>query len=304
VSLVPVGDRSELLEQMLLSGVSNEHTRRAYSRALERFLTWYQAEGVSELSGQVVERYRTGLERSGRAASSVNQEMSALRRLFHRAAAAGFVDREGARAAASVPNVRSLGKRAGNWLTAEQAKTLLLAPDEETLKGKRDRAILAVLIGCGLRREELVSLEVQNVQMRDGRWVIPNLSGKGKRVRLVPVPGWVKERLDLWTTAGGIRDKKIFRAVRKNGSFRGDSLSASGVWKIVLEYARTAGIGKLTPHDLRRSCAKLCQRAGGDLQQIQFLLGHSSIQTTERYLGGQQEIERAVNDRLFRRMKL
>lgn len=305
MSLVPVLDRAELLKGVLLAEVSNANTRRAYSRALERFLTWYASAGRGEMSRAVLREYRGWLEGRGSAASSVNQELSALRRTFRAAAGASFVDREKAEDAARVKNARALGVRAGNWLTAEQARALLLAPDESTLKGKRDRALLGILVGCGLRREELVSLNVADVQLRDDRWVIPGLVGKGKRVRLVPVPVWVKERLDEWTTAGEIRGKRIFRAMRKNGTVSGESLSATAVWKIVLHYARhTAGIGDLTPHDLRRTCAKLCRQAGGDLEQIQFLLGHSSIQTTEKDLGGEQEIRKAVNDRLFRRSKL
>lgn len=305
MSLVPAPDRAELLKGVLLAGVSNKNTRRAYSRALEKFLTWYGSAGRGELSRAVVREYRAWLEGSGSAASSVNQELSALRRMFRAAAVAGFVDREKAEDAAQVENARALGVRSGNWLTAEQARALLLAPEENTLKGKRDRALLAVLVGCGLRREELVLLNVEDVQLREERWVIPDLVGKGKRVRLVPVPTWVKERLDEWTTKGEIREKRIFRAIKKSGSVSGSSLSTTAVWKIVLHYARhTAGIRDLTPHDLRRTCAKLCRRAGGDLEQIQFLLGHSSIQTTERYLGGKQEIRNAVNDRLFRRTKL
>jgi site-specific recombinase XerD len=305
MSLVPVPDRAELLKGALLAGVSNANTRRAYSRALEKFLGWYASAGRGELSRSVVREYRAWLEGRGSAASSVNQELSALRRMCRAAAVAGFVDRENAEDAARVENARALGVRAGNWLTPEQALALLRAPEEDTLKGKRDRALLAVLVGCGLRREELVLLDVKDVQLRDERWVIPHLVGKGKRVRLVPVPAWVKERLDEWTTRGEIREKRIFRAVRKNGTVSRESLSTTAVWKIVLHYARhTAGIRDLTPHDLRRTCAKLCRQAGGDLEQIQFLLGHSSIQTTEKYLGGEQEIKRAVNDRLFRRSKL
>jgi integrase len=107
-------------------------------------------------------------------------------------------------------------------------------------------------MGCGLRREELVFLNVEDVQLRDDRWVIPHLVGKGKRVRLVPVPGWVKERLDEWTTKGEIRERRIFRSMRKNEMVSGESLSAAAVWKIVLYYARrTAGIRELSPHDLR-----------------------------------------------------
>jgi len=303
-SLVPAAERAELLKAVMLVGVSNDHTRRAYSRALDRFLTWYANMGSVELSRAVLRKYRAWLEGRLSATSSVNQELSALRRMFRAAAAAGFVNREKAEDAARVENAQALGVRAGNWLTPEQALALLLAPDENTLKGKRDRALLGLLVGCGLRREELVSLDTENIQLRDDRWVIPHLVGKRKRVRLVPVPPWVKERLDAWTTEAKIREKRIFRAVKKKGTVAGESLSATAVWKIVLHYARKAGIRELTPHDLRRTCAKLCRRAGGDLEQIQFLLGHSSIQTTEKYLGGEQEIKKAVNDRLFRRTKL
>ncbi|MGO9443183.1 MAG: tyrosine-type recombinase/integrase [Thiobacillaceae bacterium] len=309
MSLVPVPvpnlqeDRHEILERVLLNGVSNENTERAYRRALEKFLAWYDARGYREISRHVLEQYRAESKASGAAASSTNLELAALRRVFRRAADAGLVDHEKAEDAAQVKNARSNGVRAGNWLTPEQARALLLAPDENTLKGKRDGAILGFLVGCGLRRAELVSLVVDHVQMREDRWVIPELIGKGDRVRLVPIPAWVKDRLDLWMGAAKITKEKIFRAVGKNGKVSGASLSTTAVWKIVLQYARQVGIERLAPHDLRRTCAKLCRKSGGDLEQIQFLLGHASIQTTEKYLGGEQDIVNAVNDRIFGRVK-
>ena len=283
MSLAPVPlpnlqqDRDEILERVLLNGVSNEHTERAYRRALEKFLAWYDARGYTELSRQVLYDYRTMSEDSGAAPSSTNVELAALRRLFRKAAEAGLLDWGKAEAAAGVDNSRSGGVRVGNWLTPEQAKDLLLAPEENTLKGKRDGALLGLLVGCGLRRAELVSLVVDKIQMRDDRWVIPDLVGKRKKLRLVPVPGWVKDRLDLWTVAAKITEGKIFRAVGKNDKVSGASR------KIVLHYAQQVGIERLAPHDLRRTCAKLCRKSGGDLEQIQFLLGHSSIQTTEKY---------------------
>jgi site-specific recombinase XerD len=295
--------RNQILERVLLNGVSNEHTRRAYRRALEKFLAWYDAKGYPELSRQVLYDYRTMSEDSGAAPSSTNVELAALRRLFRKAAEAGLVDWGKAEAASGVDNTRSSGVRVGNWLTPEQAKDLLLAPDENTLKGKRDGALLGLLVGCGLRRAELVSLVVDKIQMRDDRWVIPDLVGKRKKLRLVPVPGWAKDRLDVWTAAAEITEGKIFRAVGKNDKVSGSSLSTTAVWKIVLHYAHLVGIERLAPHDLRRTCAKLCRRSGGDLEQIQFLLGHSSIQTTEKYLGGEQDIANAVNDRIFARVK-
>jgi site-specific recombinase XerD len=78
----------------------------------------------------------------------------------------------------------------------------------------------------------------------------------------------------------------------------GSELSEKVVWHVVRQYAKKAGIEKLAPHDLRRTCARLCHQAGGELDQIQFLLGHVSVQTTERYLGCKQRIRNAVNDRI------
>src|SRR6187402_1810266 len=92
-----------------------------------------------------------------------------------------------------IPNVKEKGTRLGNWLTKEQAKELLAAPDRSTVKGKRDYAILALLVGCALRRRELASLTVEDIQMRENRWVIIDLVGKGGRVRTVAIPVWVEE---------------------------------------------------------------------------------------------------------------
>src|SRR5208283_3816478 len=132
MSLAPVplpnlqeeADRNQILERVLLNGVSNEHTERAYRRALEKFLSWYDAKGYTELSRQVLYDYRTMSEDSGAAPSSTNVELAALRRLFRKAAEAGLVDWGKAEAAAGVDNSRSGGVRVGNWLTPEQGEGL------------------------------------------------------------------------------------------------------------------------------------------------------------------------------------
>ncbi len=90
----------------------------------------------------------------------------------------------------------------------------------------------------------------------------------------------------------------MLRRVLKNGKVVGEALSTWAIWSAVTESAQQIGIERFGAHDLRRTCAKLCRKAGGDLEQIKFLLGHSSIQTTERYLGSEQEIATAVNDDL------
>jgi integrase len=125
-----------------------------------------------------------------------------------------------------------------------------------------------------------------------------DITGKGNRVRSVAIPAWVKAAIDAWTSAAGIREGKVFRAVRKGGKVWGEDLTPGAVLQIVQHYARAMGLEKLAPHDMRRTCAKLCRKRGGDLEQIKFLLGHASIQTTERYLGAEQDFISAVNDNL------
>jgi integrase len=90
----------------------------------------------------------------------------------------------------------------GNWLTREQAKQLLAVPDRSTLRGKRDYVILALLTGCALRRNELATLDIETIQLREGRWVLADLEGKGRRVRTVAVPVWVKHGTNAWMSAG------------------------------------------------------------------------------------------------------
>lgn len=197
-----------------------------------------------------------------------------------------------------VRSVEKLGVRLGNWLTAEQAAALWQTPSGDRLKGKRERALLAVLLACGLRRHKAVSLEMRHIQQREEHWAIVDLQGKAGHIRTVPVPDWVKAPLDRWTQAAGINSGKIFRRVTKAGTVWGTGMTENVVWHVVREYTQVASIATLAPHDLRRSCARLCHAVGGELDQIQFLLGHVSIQTTGRYLGCKQRMKAAVNDRL------
>jgi integrase len=197
-----------------------------------------------------------------------------------------------------VKGVKKLGVRLGNWLTAEQAHSLWQAPDSQGLKGKRDRALLALLLACGLRRHEAVGLRIDDLQQREEHWAIVDLVGKAGHVRTVPIPDWVKEQLDEWLRVAGIARGRIFRRVTRMGRTWGDCMTEKSIWHIVKDCAKRIGMPKLAPHDLRRTCARLCHASGGELEQIQFLLGHVSVQTTERYLGCKQRIRSAVNDRI------
>ncbi len=158
--------------------------------------------------------------------------------------------------------------------------------------------MLALLVGCGLRRGELLSLNVRSIQMREEHWVVADLNGKAGHIRTIPIPAGVKEAINQWTAASGITEGCLFRAINKAGKIWGTGMTPKVLWEVVRKAAKMADIEKLAPHDLRRTCARLCHLAGGELDQIQFLLGHVSIQTTERYLGCKQKLRHAVNDKL------
>ena len=134
------------------------------------------------------------------------------------------------------------------------------------------------------------------IQQRDGRWCIVDLVGKHGRMRTIPMPTWVKVAIDTWASAAGLADGRIFRPVNRGDKVQGEAMSEKVVWQMLQQYATDAGVPGIAPHDCRRSCAKLCRAAGGELEQIQLLLGHASVQTTERYLGTKQDLVNAPND--------
>ena len=116
------------------------------------------------------------------------------------------------------------------------------------------------------------------------------------RVRTVPMPTWVKVAIDAWTGPAGVAEGHIFRSVNRGDNVPGPALSEKVVWQMLRPYAAAAGVPGIAPHDCRRTAAKLCRASGGELEQIQLLLGHASVQTTERYLGTKQDLVHAPND--------
>jgi integrase len=289
----PVDPRLLRLKQMVLDAVTSANSKRNYAKALDDLFVFAAGR---PLTRALLMEWRAAMDKLS--PSTVNVRLSAMRKMVTEAQHNGMLSAEEAENLAGVPNLRQKGTRLGNWLTREQAKELLQVPDRSKLKGKRDYVILALLVGCALRRQELASLYIEDIQMREGRWVIADLRGKGGRVRTVAVPIWVKQGINAWTTAAELEDGRLLRSISKSGKLNGDAFSDWAIWSVVEQSAKQIGIERFGAHDLRRTCAKLCRKAGGDLEQIKFLLGHSSIQTTERYLGSEQELAVAVNDNL------
>ena len=286
----------EKLKTLVLDSVSSPITKRVYNMALNEFMGWFQQAPRPGFTKATVSAWRVSLEERRLGSSSIIIRMSAIRKLAAEAADNGLLAPELAAGISRVKSVKSTGIRVGNWLSQRQAQALLNAPDISTVRGLRDRAILAVLLGCGLRRSEVAALTFAHVQQRDGRWCIVDLVGKHGRVRTAPMPNWVKVAVDAWTSASSVDAGHVFRPVNRPGCVTGDRLGEKVVWQMLRQYAAEAGVPGVAPHDLRRTCAKLCRAAGGELEQIQMLLGHASVQTTERYLGTKQDLVRAPND--------
>jgi site-specific recombinase XerD len=282
----------------LLNTLGSPASKRAYEFGIDDFVAWYCSEPRLAFSRTVVLRYRIELESRRLAPSSINLRLAAVRRLAYEAADTGLLSPDLAAGIRRVKGAKRIGVRLGNWLTVEQSRALLRAPDAQRLKGRRDRAMLALMLGCGLRRGEVAGLRIDHLQQREEHWVIADLVGKAAHIRTVPVPDWVKSAVDEWVVAAAITEGRLFRCVSRKESVWGNGITEKVIWHVVKAAAAKAGIGKLSPHDCRRTCARLCHAAGGELEQIQFLLEHVSVETTERYLGCKQRLRCAVNDHI------
>jgi integrase len=282
----------------VLNSLPSVSSQRSYDHAIRQFIDWYCSEPRLAFNKIVVTRYRIFLEQAHYASSTINLRLAAVRRLAYEAADAGLLSPDLAAGIRRVKGAKKHGTRVGNWLTVEQGRALLSSFDRTSLRRKRDYAMVAVLLGCGLRRAELAAVQVQDLQRREDHWVFADLIGKGGHIRTVPIPDWVADAVHVWLTEAGLTQGAVFRAINKAGRIAANGFSPKVIWGVVKRASANCGLMNIAPHDLRRTCARLCHLAGGELEQIQFLLGHISVQTTERYLGCKQRLRNAVNDKL------
>jgi len=295
----------------LLEGVerslTSDNSRRAYRTSLLQFFAWCGANpGSATFSRIAVLQYRDTLiggvretsEGSQRILSSatVNLRLAAVRALAQEAADQGLLDQAEAAAIRRVRGERVSGSRMGMWISKQELDRILLTPDRATLRGKRDYALLAVLFSTGIRRRELVDLSVSTVQQRDGQWGLIDLRGKGRKVRSVSLPLWVKDAVFEWLQASQIVQGALFRSITRHGRIGVANLSDEAVKLLLTRYALPHNLGSFRPHDARRTCARLCRAANASLEDIQEMLGHASIQTTERYLGRTAGFKRAITN--------
>ena len=254
----------EQSKSAVLNSLTSPSSQRTYDHAVREFIEWYCSEPRLAFNKTVVTRYRISLEQQRYASTTINLRLAAVRRLAYEAADCGLLSADLAAGIRRVKGAKRLGIPVGNWLSGEQGKRLLRTVDVGGLRGKRDYATLAILLGCGLRRAELTTLRVEDIQQREEHWVIADLIGKGGHIRTIPVPDWVKAGIDAWTAASGIADGILLRSINKAGRVWGAGFSPKVIWGVVKEKAKICEIPDLAPHDLRRTCARLCHQAGGE----------------------------------------
>jgi site-specific recombinase XerD len=224
----------------VLNSLSAASSQESYGHAIDEFIGWYCSEPRLAFNRAVVLRYRFFLEQNNLAPSTINVRLAAVRRLAYEASDTGLLSPELAAGIRRGNGAKRLGVRIGNWLTVDQSKKLLQCLPAETTRGKRDRAILALLLGCGLRRAELVGLKSKDFQIREEHWVVADLIGKGKHIRAVPVPAWAKRAVDEWVDVAAVGDGPIFRRVNRLEKVWGDGITPKAIWHIVKAAAAQA----------------------------------------------------------------
>lgn len=279
-----------------LEACESPHTRRAYNRSLNMLSEWL---GERELSYEMLREYRAHLIQQGHSPQTINGHCAAIRFYAREMGRAGTIPIERAQSLQAIENAKVKGRKLGNWLSIEDATKLLNQPDISVPAGLRDRAILALLIGAGLRRSEVVGLEFRHFEKRDGRWMLIGVKGKHGRTRNIPIPDWVKALVDQWTERAQIQSGHIVRPVswsKERFWIRDEPMDTSSLFHIVKKYGKSTGRFQLAPHDLRRTFARLAYEGNAPIKQIQLALGHANQSTTETYVNAEQDLQTAPGD--------
>jgi len=272
------------------------NTVQSYARDVRKLVDHLKARKVAlhRVTEETVVGFIHGESQAGLSARSLARLISALRSFFRFLVLSGFVKTDATAQLTTPSTWLALPK----FLTVAEAEALLQAPDEKKPQGVRDRAMLEVLYGSGLRVSELAALKLAEINLEDGFLVC---RGKGGKERIVPLGrssgravrrylAEVRPRLD----PGGREELFLSR--------RGRPFTRQGVWKLLRQHAVTAGLAaRISPHVLRHSFATHLLERGADLRSVQLMLGHSQITTTQIYTHVTRERLRRVYDKFHPR---
>jgi integrase/recombinase XerD len=275
----------ELLSWLAVEKGRAPNTLAAYRRDLVAYNEFLRGRKLAPaaVTEPVVEDYLAFLRAAGRAPASVARALVSVRSL-HR-----FLEDEGHAATNPAGEVQRPTVPSGlpKALSEDEVAALLGAVTGDDPVARRDRAILEILYGCGLRVSELVGLGLADLDLGAG---LLRAFGKGSKERVVPVGRLARQALGEWLAPGGRAALAPARWGRRGDAeavflnTRGGRLSRQGAWGIVRRHGDAVGLGdRLSPHVLRHSCATHMLDHGADIRVVQELLGHASIATTQRY---------------------
>ncbi len=277
----------EALVDRTMAGLVNKNTRAAYRTQFRRFL-----KSGAPLTRAGVMDFLAAIDQP----SVRFQASMAVRKLAHEGRIAGYITHDQERDIRDYVVGSAPQTRMGHWLSLEGVQRLISLPNRRILIGARDLAMFALVLGCGLRRAEAVAVTWEQYSFVEGRALLVDIVGKREKIRTVPVPKWAMDALDHWRDMLTLRlnplgievEGPILRQAMPKREPT-EPLGAHAIGTIVAMYAKMLDF-RFSPHDLRRTLAQLMRKAGAPIEQIQFTLGHSGVQTTERYLGGGIEI--------------
>lgn len=282
----------ERLIDMALATCASPHTRRMYRSQLRKFLSTglpLTREGVA----LHLQRERD----AGKGGSTLLSANAAIRKLATEAEVRGLISPQELAQIQSVSTGRIYKPNTGIWLTVAQVQAFLALPDRRSWVGKRDACILSMMLGLGLRRAEMADITWDSYHERDGRKCI-HVYGKGGKYRTLPVPAWTQSDMDTWyhaqlSTLPPVPSVSVANLAPSKRGHQPNQIAGGmgphGVYGLVCEYGQRIGVD-LAPHDLRRTLAQMLRKSGAALEQIQYTLGHESIETTMLYLGGKLEL--------------
>ncbi len=276
-------DVEDFLTHLTVEKGRSTNTLSAYRQDLSRYVEHLGSTGVRAATTGEVTSFKSQLEQKGLARSSVNRSLAAVRGLHRYLFAEGVAPHDPTADLAPAKLPRGLPKA----LREDEITRLLDAVTAADAFGLRDRALLEVLYGTGMRISECVGLSLDDLDL-DG--ALLRVTGKGNKQRLVPLGRLADEALRNWLAPGGRTELAPEDWKRRDDQMavflnhRGGRLSRQGIWGVVRKHGLTAGISdKLTPHVLRHSCATHMLDHGADIRTVQEMLGHSSISTTQLY---------------------
>ena len=270
-----------------LASLGSAHSRRAMGAALARLagLAGYpDAETCpwGQMRAAHTAALRARLIAAGLAPATVNQALAALRGVLTAAWRLGQMTSEDYQRATDVKSVKSVGpsQATGRAVTYGEFMALSAATADGTPSGVRDAAILAVAYACGLRREELATLRMEDYNPASGQIMV---TGKGSKTRELFIDNGGKRALDSWLALRGAGGDAVFTAIRKGGHVTVAGMTAQAVYNVIVNRCEAAKVDGVTPHDFRRTFVGELLDAGIDLATAASLAGHSNPATTQGY---------------------